>query len=366
METQAARSTTTGILIVLTGFVFCADLQFESGFAAWLPYFILSIPVSRLYSRRVFLFAVGGWSLLIMATLLAHIPAADLTTGLFNRILGIVGLWITAYLLYQHRQLERLRREGESRPLQAAPLLVASTSAEQGLHVLLAEDSPESQELMQFYFQGTPHQVDIVSDGEQAIEAFTTGRFDLVLIDLQMPGTDGFTATRAIRTWESAHQRPAVPILALTASAFRETEAQSLAAGCTGFLTKPISKPQLLAALNEYGSSAPAIDSTPREAKPSLDRAAHIDQEIRQRRPKFLEYRRKDLGAMRQAADQQDYEAIRIMGHRIKGLAGSYGFHDIGALGHQLEQAAQARDLAAIHHEIMKLAAILAQTERAA
>ena len=365
METQAAPST-TGILIVLTGFVLCADLQFEFGFATWLPYFMLAVPVSRLYSRRVFLFAVGGWSLLITATLLAHIPTADPTTGLFNRTLGIVGLWITAYLLYRHRQQERLRREDESRPLQAVPLLVPSTPAEQDLHVLLAEDSPESQELMQFYFQGTPHQVEIVSDGEQAAEVFKTGRFDLVLIDLQMPGTDGFTATRAIRTWESAHQRPPTPILALTASAFREAEAQSLAAGCTGFLTKPISKPQLLAALNEYGSSAPAIASTPREANPSLHCAARIDQEIRQRRPKFLEYRRKDLGAMRQAAAQQDYEAIRIMGHRIKGLAGSYGFHDIGALGHQLEQAAQARDLAAIHRDIGKLAAILTQTEHAA
>lgn len=262
---------------------------------------------------------------------------------------------------------ERPRPEvGESRPLQTVPPLVPSTPAKQGLHVLLAEDSPESQELMQFYFHGTPHQVEIVSDGEQAVEAFKAGRFDLVLIDLQMPGTDGFTATRAIRTWESAHQRPPTPILALTANAFRDAEAQSIAAGCTGFLTKPISKPQLLEALAGYSSSSPTIDSTPKEAGPSLDPAARIDQEIRQRRPKFLEYRRKDLGAMQQAAAQQDYETIRIMGHRIKGLAGSYGFHDIGALGQQLEQAAQARDLAAIHHEIMKLAAILTQTERAA
>ena len=114
-EKQLARSTTSVILVILTGLTFFADLQFEFGFATWLPYFLLAIPVSALYSRRVFLGAVGGWTLLIVAKVWAHLPSDDVSTDLFNRTFGIVGLWVTAYLLYQHRQLGRLRDEDEHR-----------------------------------------------------------------------------------------------------------------------------------------------------------------------------------------------------------------------------------------------------------
>ncbi len=114
-EQQLARSTASLILVMLTGLTFFADLQFEFGFATWLPYFFLAVPVSALYSRLVFLGAVGGWTLLIAAKVWAHLPSYDVSTDLFNRTFGIVGLWITAYLLYQHRQLGRLRDEDEQR-----------------------------------------------------------------------------------------------------------------------------------------------------------------------------------------------------------------------------------------------------------
>ncbi|MBA2485932.1 MAG: Hpt domain-containing protein [Nitrospira sp.] len=181
-----------------------------------------------------------------------------------------------------------------------------------------------------------------------------------------MPGMDGFTATRLIRTWESAHHRRSTPILALTANAFCEARDQILAEGCTEFLTKPITRPQLLNALNRNGLSVPTIAAQPPGIAPSLDVTTRIEQEIQQRRPKFLEHRRTDLGVMQRAAAQQDFEALKAMGHRIKGVAGSYGFPDIGADGQRLEQSAQARDLAAIHLAIEHLAAILAQVDQAA
>jgi len=258
------------------------------------------------------------------------------------------------------------QRTNDDRSLQSCPPSVPSTRIAQGLRLLLAEDSPESQELMRCYFQGTPHHVDVVSDGEQAVATFKASRFDLVLIDLQMPGMDGFTATRMIRAWEATHQRPPIPILALTANALHDAEELSLAAGCSGILTKPISRPQLLDALSGYGSTAPTLDPQSKETGTAPDRLTRIDQDIQRRRPKFLEYRRKDVGAMQEAAARQDYEAIKTMGHRIKGLAGSYGFPDIGAVGQRLEQAAGARDLTAVHREIGTLATILAQTDRAA
>jgi HPt (histidine-containing phosphotransfer) domain-containing protein len=181
-----------------------------------------------------------------------------------------------------------------------------------------------------------------------------------------MPGMDGFTATRLIRAWESAHQRPPTPIVALTANAFREAEERCLAAGCTGFLTKPISKRQLLDALATYLCSMPQAHSRPQDLGKGLEVADRIAREILERRPRFLQHRRKDLGAMQEALARQDYEAIRTMGHRIKGVAGSYGFPDIGAVGQRLEESARLRDHIAIQGEIAQLAAILHQLDRAA
>ena len=102
-------------------------------------------------------------------------------------------------------------KENANRLLQTALPLMPSLPAELRLHVLLAEDSLESQELMRFYFQDTPYKVEVVSDGEQAVAAFQANRFDIVLIDLQMPGMDGFTATRLIRAWEALTNVPLLP-----------------------------------------------------------------------------------------------------------------------------------------------------------
>jgi HPt (histidine-containing phosphotransfer) domain-containing protein len=92
----------------------------------------------------------------------------------------------------------------------------------------------------------------------------------------------------------------------------------------------------------------------------------HIDEELRRRRPAFLANRRTDLTMMQGALVQEDYDAICTTGHRMKGLAGSFGFPDIGAVGQRLEQAARSRDRAAIRRELDGLATILAGIDQAA
>ena len=73
-----------------------------------------------------------------------------------------------------------------------------------------------------------------------------------MLMDMQMPVMDGYAATRAIRQWEQEEGRPPMPIIALTAHALKGDEQKSLTAGCTAYLTKPIKKVTLLAAISEY------------------------------------------------------------------------------------------------------------------
>ncbi len=392
MRPHTTRSTTTAILLLLTGLIFLAELTSEFRLATWLPYFLLAILVSQLYSRRIFRFAVGGWSLLIAAGFLAPLSSDNVTTDLSDRTIGMVGLWITAYLLDQQRAFggqqsehgHRMPTSGGVHEVLRPLVLVPERSPEQKLasqppqsvlpiissepksRILLVDDSLESHTLMRFYFRNTPYDLEIASDGEQAVAAFQTGRFDLVLIDLHMPGMDGFTATRTMRAWESSHKRTPTPIVAMTANTFTETQEQSLAVGCTEFLPKPITKAQLFSTLRRYRISSSATDTTPTQTGKSPDTTARVDDEIRRHRPAFLDNRRKDLSRMQDALAQEDYEAIRTTGHRMKGLAGSYGFSDIGAVGERLELAARSRDLAAIRQEIDQLATILAGVNEAA
>ena len=125
------------------------------------------------------------------------------------------------------------------------------------LRILLVEDSPDNRLLIQSYFKKTPYQVEIAENGEIAVEKFKSGDYHLVLMDMQMPVMDGYTATKIIREWENEQiklgLKPALtPIIALTAHALREDEQKSLEAGCTTYLTKPIKKARLLETIAIY------------------------------------------------------------------------------------------------------------------
>ena len=123
------------------------------------------------------------------------------------------------------------------------------------LNILLAEDCDDNALLISAYLRGTPHRVETVKNGEEAMARFTAGDYDVVLMDIQMPVMDGYEASRRIRAWERERERPPTPILALTAHAMGEHREQSLAAGCDDHLSKPIKKDRLLEALEPFGRS---------------------------------------------------------------------------------------------------------------
>jgi len=125
------------------------------------------------------------------------------------------------------------------------------------LHILLVEDSADNRTITLAYLQDTPYQIEVAENGAIACEKFTTGRYDLVLMDRQMPVMDGLAATRAIRKWEQANRQPLTPIIALTAAAFKGDQEQCVAAGCTAYLSKPIKQDDLLQAIKEHSIGAP-------------------------------------------------------------------------------------------------------------
>lgn len=120
------------------------------------------------------------------------------------------------------------------------------------LELLLAEDNDVNVLVIDGMLAPLGHRITRVRDGEQALAALREGDFDLVLMDMLMPGTDGLSATRQWRAIEAAQGRPRTPIVALTANAFDSDVQQSLQAGCDAHLTKPLSLAALLQALAKY------------------------------------------------------------------------------------------------------------------
>ena len=210
------------------------------------------------------------------------------------------------------------------------------------LRVLLVEDSSDNRTITVAYLKDTPYRVEFAENGALAYETFIAGHYDLVLMDRQMPVMDGLTATRAIRAWEQANQRPPTPIIALTASALKGDRETCLAAGCTAFLTKPIKQDALLQAIKEHSIAVQPLSNEESSRKvPLLKRANSIIADLT---PEFLQNRRQDVITMLGALDRGDFETVASLGHGMKGAGGSYGFQTITDIGAALEQAAKSAD----------------------
>lgn len=146
-------------------------------------------------------------------------------------------------------------------PKAAAPTDGDAPNEQAGPRILLAEDNPINQEVIRGFLKYRNWTCDVASDGAQAVEAFQTSAYDLILMDIQMPGMDGLEATGRIRNLGGAGQ--AIPIMALTANAMRGDERRCLAAGMDGYVSKPIDRPKFFAEIDRLlkdGRSASSDD----------------------------------------------------------------------------------------------------------
>jgi CheY-like chemotaxis protein len=117
------------------------------------------------------------------------------------------------------------------------------------LRILLADDSADNRMLIQAYLRRTPYQLDEVDDGEKAIASVFSADYDLVLMDIQMPVMDGYTAVERIREWEARTDHAHIPIIALTASALDDAVRHTRAVGFDLHVSKPVKRGTLLNAI---------------------------------------------------------------------------------------------------------------------
>ena len=113
------------------------------------------------------------------------------------------------------------------------------------LRVLLAEDTPANQKLVTYVLSKRGHTIEVVQNGQQALEAVGQQDFDVVLMDVQMPVMDGFLATQAIRTFTDP-KKASLPIIAMTAHALKGDAERCLAAGMDGYISKPVKGEELI------------------------------------------------------------------------------------------------------------------------
>ena len=136
-----------------------------------------------------------------------------------------------------------------------------------GLRILVADDNPVNQKLVSRVLEKLGHVAATVNNGREAVEAASTGDFDVILMDIEMPEVDGFEATALIRATERSRQR--VSIIAMTAHAMAEDRQRCLDAGMDDYLTKPIARNELAAMLAKIipASSAKRAPFVPAEAQ---------------------------------------------------------------------------------------------------
>jgi CheY-like chemotaxis protein len=151
-----------------------------------------------------------------------------------------------------------VRSKGAPREIQPASQAPSTAEPVEKLHVLLAEDVVANQMLVRHALAKRGHTLEIARDGREAVERAAAGRFDVILMDVQMPGLDGYQATAAIRALPQGAQ---VPIIALTAHAMAGDRERCLAAGMNDYLAKPLDIRRLVE-LVEASACVPVVNES--------------------------------------------------------------------------------------------------------
>ena len=252
-------------------------------------------------------------------------------------------LGITSYLIKPIKRAELYEAISKAlsliEPNEPEQVVSDQVQKESPKKILLVDDSADNRMLILAYLKNTPYQVDIAENGSIAVWKFTSDKYDLVLMDMQMPVMDGYTATRKIKKWEQEHKLISTPILALTAYALKEDIQKSLDAGCDDHLAKPIRKNILLQTIAKYTDGDTCVHLG------SLGKTLiYIDRDLESIVPTFLAGRKTDSERILNAIQIEDFETIRIIGHTLRGTGGGYGFNEISNIGTNLEKAAKEKN----------------------
>ena len=228
-----------------------------------------------------------------------------------------------------------------------------------GLRLLVAEDGEDDRSLLQHYLQGEPVAVQFAPNGQEAVNLVAGGaEFDLILMDLDMPVLDGYTATREIREWQSSRGVRRTPVLALSAHALPKLVRASVEAGCDAHLAKPIERSVLIEAIYRYTVSDDVVKLV-EQAGPSA--GEEITPDVAELVPQYLASKWKQMEEARGHLLLHDLEPVRRFGHNLRGTARGYGLPPLENIGRDLEIAAASQEESRIAEQLERLRQFLNQ-----
>jgi signal transduction histidine kinase/DNA-binding response OmpR family regulator len=224
--------------------------------------------------------------------------------------------------------------------------------------ILLVEDGETNRKLVGLILRRAGADVSMAENGQVGVEMATHHPFDLILMDMQMPVMDGYTATRILR-----EQGITVPIIALTAHAMKGDAKECTDAGCSGYLTKPVDSDLLV---NTVGKLLRAEGIQPAEDESTELKAAGKerilvsslpteDLDFREIVEEFVELLNEKLEAMTQACAAQDVNELAQLAHWLKGAGGTAGFSAFTEPAEELGELAEDGQIDEIQEAIGEL-----------
>jgi len=251
------------------------------------------------------------------------------------------------------------------------------TAPSRPLTILLAEDNPINQIYAQELLEMDGHQVAVAHTGRRALEVLRRRRFDIILMDIQMPEMDGLEATRAIRQDKTGDFDPQIPIVALTAHALKGDRETFLRAGMNEYLSKPVSPESLAAALSramgrqattaqKVAPAAPMpADAGSLEWSELLTKARGNTGFLMKLFAAFVAEQPVNLESMREALALADFDQLAFMAHSLKGAAATMCAPLLRETSHALERTAKAADAKGAAHAFEAVEAAMRDVVRA-
>jgi len=247
--------------------------------------------------------------------------------------------------------------------------------------LLLVEDYPTNQKVATAYLTNAGYAVDIADNGQQGVAAYSGKRYDLILMDIQMPEMDGFQATTAIRNLENEREGQTLPpkrtpIIALTAHATEEDKQKCLNAGMDDFLTKPLQRGELLQTIRKWlqpDETIRPVQKTTLADTPVADVPTVVGEEsvwdfnlaikefegqnelVFSIAQEFTEEIMNQIEVMKVALAKDDLETIRREAHSIKGGAANIHATPLSRKAKEVEEFAQTGASGDIPHALIAL-----------
>jgi protein-histidine pros-kinase len=246
--------------------------------------------------------------------------------------------------------------------------------ARQNLKILLVEDNPVNQTVAVKMLEKVGHKITVAGNGQEALDLFDKERFDIILMDVQMPVMGGLEATQAIRTrearrsWAAGGQWRSTPIVAMTAHAMQGDRDRCLMAGMDDYIAKPIKPVELHAVIDRVMGDMNVADDEPEEAGggyvemvgenaiadlgATRDLLDGDDAALQQLISLFFSDLERNRRTLEQAHLDGDFPTIRSIAHSIKGSAGVFNAAAVTAVAQRIEVAAKDADAPTVKREL--------------